>query len=185
MKLNHRERRFVIGGLFAATLFGVAQFIVLPRWERIKSGSGGLFQAEKELRSDRELIAAKQIREQEAALRARLDEQNRRLLSAPDANQAGAEFQTWLAAGAAQQQLGFVRSEFLAPVVVGDKYVRIPVRLELTGRITQITQFLASITTSDRIVAIEELDLSSSSDKEKRIHCGLVAAALMAKGNKK
>src|SRR5271169_5760195 len=143
MRLNHRERKIVIGGLFAATLFAVAPFVVLPRWDRVKSGSESLFQAEKELRSDRELIAAKQIREQEAALRARLDEQYGRLLSAPDANQAGAEFQTWLAAGAAQQQLGFVRSEFLAPMVVGDKYVRIPVRLELTGRITQITQFLS------------------------------------------
>jgi Tfp pilus assembly protein PilO len=142
MRLSHRERKFVIGGL---------------------------------------IVAAKQLREQEAVLRARLDEQNRRLLSAPDANQAGAEFQTWLAAGAAQQQLGFVRSEFLAPVAVGNKYLRIPVRLELTGRITQITQFLASITNSDRMVAIEELDLTSSGDKEKRIHCGLVAAALMAK----
>lgn len=181
MMLQQREKKFVIGALVAALLFAVAQFLVLPRWDRAESGWGSLFQAQKELRSDLELIAAKQLREQDAALRTRLDEQNRRLLSAPDANQAGAEFQTWLAAGAAQQQLGFVRSEFLAPVIVGDKYVRIPVRLELTGRITQITQFLASITTSDRMVAIDELDLRSSGDKEKRIHCGLVAAALMAK----
>jgi Tfp pilus assembly protein PilO len=181
MKLQPRERKFVIGGLIAAILFAVAEFVVLPHWDLLKTGSGSLFEAQKELRSDRELIAAKQLRDQEAALRARLDEQKRRLLSATDANQAGAEFETWLAAGAAQQQLGLVRSEFLAPVAVSEKYVQIPVRLELTGRITQITQFLASITTSDRVVAIEELDLGSSSDKEKRIHCGLVAAALIAK----
>jgi len=170
-----------MGGLIAAILFAVAQFVVLPHWDLVNSGSGSLFEAQKELRNDRGLIAAKQLRDQEATLRARIEEQNRRLLSAPDASQAGAELQTWLEAAAAQQQLGFVRSEFLAPVAVGDKYLRIPVRLELTGRITQITQFLASITTSDRMVAIEELDLNSSGDKEKRIHCGLVAAALMAK----
>lgn len=181
MKLQSREKKFVIGALVAALLFAVVQFLVLPEWDRAKSGSGSLFQAQKELRSSRELLAAKQLREQEAALRARLDEQNRRLLTASDANQAGAQFQTSLAAAAAQQQLGLVRSEFLTPAAMGQKYVRIPVRLELTGRITQITQFLAAITTGNQIVSIEELDLNSNGDKEKGVHCGLVVAALMAK----
>ena len=181
MKLQPREKKFVVAGLIAAVLLAIAEFFVLPQWEHLRGGSRSLLEVQKELRKDRELIAAKQLRDQETALRAHLDEQNRRLLSARDTNQAGAEFQTWLAASAAQQQLGFGRSEFLAPVAVGDKYARIPVRLELTGRISQISQFLASITTSDRIVTIEEVDLTSSGDKEKRIHCGLVAAALMAK----
>jgi len=181
MKLQSREKKFVTGALVAALLFAVAQFLVLPQWDRSESSSGSLFQAQKELRSSRDLLAAKQLREQEAALRARLDEQNRRLLAASDANQAGALFQTALAAAAAQQQLGLVRSEFMAPAAAGEKYLRIPVRLELTGRITQITQFLAAITTGNQIVSIEELDLNSNGDKEKRVHCGLVVAALMAK----
>jgi len=181
MKLQSREKKFVIGAFVAALLFAIVQFLVLPQWDRAASGSGSLFQAQKELRSSRQLLAAKQLREQEATLRARLEEQNRRLLRASDANQAGAQFQTSLAAAAAQQQLGLVRSEFLTPAAVGQKYVHIPVRLELTGRITQITQFLAAITTGNQIVSIEELDLNSNGDKEKRVHCGLVVAALMAK----
>jgi len=181
MKLQAREKKLVFGALSAALLFVVVQYFVLPAWDRAEGGSGSLFQAQKELRSSRELLAAKQLKEQEAALRARLDEQNSRLLMASDANQAGAQFQTSLAAAASQQQLGLVRSEFLTPAVVGQKYLRIPVRLELTGRISQITQFLAAITTSNQFVSIEELELNSSGDKEKKIHCGLVVAALMMK----
>jgi Tfp pilus assembly protein PilO len=122
-----------------------------------------------------------QLRDQVAALRSRLEEQNHRLLSAPDQNQAGAQFLTWLSAGATQQQLGFTRSEFLPPVPVGEKYIRVPVRLELNGRITPITQFLAAITSGDHLVSIDELELASGSDKEKRIHCTFVVSALMAR----
>lgn len=181
MNLQPREKISVIAAFVAAVVFVVAQFVVLPRLDRVGSESGSLFQAQKELRSSRELVATKQLREQVAALRLRLDEQNHRLLSAPDPNQAGAQFLTWLSAGALQQQLSFVRSEFLPSVPVGEKYVRIPIRVELTGRITPITQFLASITSSDRMVSIDELDLTSNGDKEKRIHCVLVASALMSK----
>jgi Tfp pilus assembly protein PilO len=181
MKLQPREKRFVIGAVVAALLFAAAQFVVLPQLDRAESSSSSLFQAQKELRSSRELLEAKQLQEQEAALRSRLDEQNRRLLTAADANQAGAQFQTLLASAAAQQQLGLVRSEFLTPVPAGQKYLRIPVRLELTGRITQITQFLATITTGNQFASIEELELNSNGDKEKKVHCGLVVAALMVK----
>lgn len=181
MKLQSRERRFVIVALLCAVVFVVLQFVVLPRWDSARSNSGTLFEAQKELRNSRELLATKQLRDQVTALRSRLDEQNRRLLSAPDQNQAGAQFLTWLNASASQQQLGFVRSEFLPPVPVSEKYMRIPVRLELTGRITPITQFLAAITSGDHLVSIDELELASNGDKEKRLHCTFVASALMAK----
>jgi len=181
MKLQAREKKFVIVALVAALVFLTVQFVILPQWDRAESTSERLFEAQKELRHSRQLIAARQLREQETTLRARLDEQNGRLLSAADANQGGAQFQTWLAAAATQQQLAFQRSEFLAPTPVGSKYIRIPVRLELTGRITDITQFLEAVTTSNRIVSIEEFDLNGSGDKDKQVRCGLVVAALMAK----
>jgi len=181
MKLQPRERIFLIVALLSAMVFVALQFVVLPRWESARSDSGTLFEAQKELRNSRELLATKQLHDQVVALRARLDEQDHRLLSAPDQNQAGAQFLTWLNAGAAQQQLGFARSELLPAVPVGEKYMRVPVRLELTGRITPITQFLAAITNSDRLVSIDELELASSSDKEKKVHCTFVASALMAK----
>ena len=181
MKLQRRERLFVILALVSGVVFVALQFVVLPRWDNARSESGTLFEAQKELRNSRELLATKQLRDQIAALRSRLDEQNRRLLSAPDQNQAGAQFLTWLSAGASQQQLAFVRSEFLPPVPLGEKYLRIPVRLELMGRITPITQFLAAIANGDRLVSIDELELASSNDKEKRVHCTFVTSALMAK----
>jgi len=55
------------------------------------------------------------------------------------------------------------------------------VRLQVNGRITQLTQFLNAMIAGDRIVEIEELQLSGAGDKEKLVHCGVVVAALMAK----
>ena len=181
MKLQRREKILVIVALVSAVVFVFAQFVVLPRWETASSESGTLFQAQKDLRNSRELLASKQLRDQVTTLRSRLEAQNRRLLSALDQNQAGAQFLTWLSAGASQQQLAFVRSEFLPPAPAGEKYLRIPVRLEINGRITPITQFLADITSGDRLVSIDELELTSNGDKEKKVHCSLVASAFMPK----
>jgi len=181
MKLRPRERKLVVAAALAALFFVLLEFVVLPRWDRAENSTGSLFLAKKELRRSRELIAAKQLREQETALRGRLSEQEHRLLIAPDANQAGAQLQTWLASRAAEQQLGLIRSEFLAPSPAGDNFVRIPVRLELNGRITQLTQFFSAIVTGDRIVDIEELQINGAGDKDKQIHCGIVVAALMEK----
>ena len=181
MKLRAREKKVVIIGLIAALLFLALQFLVLPQWGQDNSSPGSLFQAQEELRKSRELVAANQLRAQEAALHAQLEQEDRRFVTATDANQAGAQFQTWLAAAAGQQQLTLTRSEFLTPAPFGDRYLRIPVRLEFTGRITQITQFLASVTAGDKLVSIDELDLNSNGDMQKQVRCSLVAAALMAK----
>ena len=181
MKLQTREKNFLIAAGLAILVFVLLEFVVLPRWDRAEASTGSLFLVKKELRYDRELIATKQLRDQAAAIQGRLSEEEHRLIVAQDTNQAGAQLQKWLADRAAEQQLGLVRSEFLAPSPIGESYVRIPVRLELTGRMTQLTQFFNAITAGERIVEFEELQLNSASDKEKRVHCGVVIAAVMAK----
>jgi Tfp pilus assembly protein PilO len=181
MNLESREKGFLIAGLLGALVFLLLEFVALPQWGSAESSSNRLFLAQKELRYSRELLAAKQLRELEVVLRGRLEEQEHRLLVATDSNEAGAQLQRWLADHATEQQLGLVRSEFLPPVPLRDNYIRIPVRLELSGRITQLTQFLTGVTSGDRITEIEELQLSGGSDKEKRVHCVVVIAAVMAK----
>jgi hypothetical protein len=181
MNLQPKEKGFLIAGFLAALVFLLLEFVALPHWDSAGSSSERLFLAQKELRYSRELLAAKQLREREVALRGQLEGQEHRLLAAPDSNQAGAQLQRWLADHATEQQLGLLRSEFLAPVPVGDTYLRIPVRLELNGRITQLTQFFSGVTSGERIAEIEELQITSAGDKEKRVHCVVVIAALMAK----
>lgn len=181
MKLLPREKKLVLVALSTALVFVLLEFVILPQWESGEDSAGTLFLAQKELRSNRELIASKQLRDQEITLRSRLAEEEKRLLVAPDANQAGALLQKWLAEQAAEQKLGLARSEFLPSSPVSDTYLRIPVRLELNGRITQLTEFLNAVVNGPRIIDIEELQMNSAGDKEKTIHCGIVVAALMAK----
>lgn len=181
MNLQPREKGFLIAGLLGALVFLFLEFVALPNWTSAESSSNRLFLAQKELRYSRDLLAAKQLRDREVALRGRLEEQEHRLLVAPDSSQAGAQLQRWLADHAAELQLGLVRSEFLAPVPVGESYLRIPVRLELNGRITQLTRFFTEVTSGERIAEIEELQITGAGDKEKHVHCVVVIAALMAK----
>ena len=181
MNLQPREKGFLIAGVLGVLVFLFLEFVALPHWDSAGSSSNRLFLAQKELRYSRELLASKQLHDVELTLRGRLEEQEHRLLVAPDSNQAGAQLQRWLADRATEQQLGLVRSEFLAPAPVGDSYVRIPVRLELNGRITQLTQFFSGVTGGERIAEIEELQINGAGDKEKHLHCVVVIAALMAK----
>lgn len=181
MKLQARERKSLIAVGVAALVFVLLEFVALPHWDSVQTSSGSLFLANKELRYDRELLAAKQLRDQAVTLQARLSEEEHRLIVAPDTDQAGAQLQKWLADRAAGQQMRLVRSEFLAPSAIGENFVRIPVRLELTGRMTQLTQFFNTITAGERIVEVDELQISGSGDKEKRVHCEVVIGAVMAK----
>ena len=181
MSLQPREKGFLIAGLSGVVVFLFLEFVALPNWGSAESSSERLFQAQKQLRYSRELLASRQLRDQEKLLRGRLEEQEHRLLVGPDSNQAGAQFQRWLADYAAELQLALVRSEFMAPAPVGENFLRIPVRLELNGRITQLTEFFSAVTSGERIAEIEELQINGVGDKEKHVHCVVVLAALTAK----
>jgi Tfp pilus assembly protein PilO len=182
MKLHPREKKFVAVALLAMVLFVLLQYVLLPRWDRRKDSRDDLLLAQRELRRRRELLAAgNSLRNQAETLQARLAEQEGRLWTAQDTNQAGAQLQAWLVQRVAEQQLELVRSDFLPPSPVGDAYVRVPVQLELNGRVTQLIQFFGSIKQGDKAVALDELQISSGGGKEKRVRCVVVIAGLMAK----
>lgn len=183
MKLSAREKKLIAAAGIAGLLFVALEFLVLPATEEGAGGKEQLMLAQKELRNRRELVAAaNEWQSQVATLQMRLGEEERRLLAAPDVNQAGAQLQEWLGQRAAEQQLQILRSDFLPPSALADTYVRVPVQLELSGRITQLVQFFTAILQAERSVALEELQIiGAGAGKEKRVRCVVVVTALMAK----
>jgi Tfp pilus assembly protein PilO len=183
MRIQPRERKLIIAGGVAALLFLLVQYVVLPVWERRSTGPDDLAAAQKELRRQRELIAAlKPVQNQAGLLEARLTTVERRLLPDQAPSKAGADLQAWVSQRATQQQIDVVRSEFLPPTQSADRYVRVPVQFELNGQITQIMQLFEGMLRSDRLISLEDMQINSAGAKDKRVRCTVVIATLMAKG---
>ena len=181
MKLSAREKRFVAAALVSAALFAVLEFGVLPEREEWAGGAEELLRLQKQLRHRRELAAAAaELQNQAAALQARLQAEEGRLLAATEVNQAGAELEQWISQRAAEHQLEVVRSDFLPAEALGESYVRVPVRLELSGRITSLVQFFTALLQGERRVALEEVQINMFGvSNEKRVRCMVVVAGLM------
>jgi Tfp pilus assembly protein PilO len=183
MTMGEREKRFLTLGAVSVIVFGALNWGVLPWADKLMDSGPQLVQAEKKLRQKKELLAAAPLTQaQLTQAEAKLADQEKRLLPAGDASQAGAQLQQWLSQRAAEQKLEVQRSDFLPVAPVSDDYVRVPVRLDLAGPITQVVQFMNAVTRGDRIVAVDELQISSTgNEKDKRVHCTVVISGLMAK----
>ncbi len=183
MNLAEREKRLIALAVFSAMLFSLLNWVVLPWSDDFFASGQDLARAEKKLRSRRELVAAApQVQARLQLLQVKLDGEEKRLLATADSNQAGAQFQQWLAQRAVEQKLDVQRTDFLPVAPLSDDYVRVPVRLDLEGPITQVVQFMNAITHGDKAVAVDELHVASSGpEKEKRVRCTIVISALMAK----
>jgi len=180
-KLTGREKRFLGVGIFAVLVYLMAQFVILPMSAARGSGEGKLMLAQAKLRRARELAAASGLQARVAVTRAQLEQEQKRLLQATDVNQAGAQLQAWLVRRATELQLEVLRSDFLPAGPVAPNYLRVPVRLELNGRITQLAAYLASITQGDQqLASLDELQfISNWTDKQKKVHCMVVISGLM------
>jgi Tfp pilus assembly protein PilO len=184
MTLAVREKKLITLAMASAVAFALLNWFVLPWTDQLMDSGDQLRLAEKKLRQEKELLAAgPQITAQTQALQSRLDTEEKRLLPTVDASQAGAQLQSWLVQRAGELQVDVQRSDFIAASPVSEKYVRVPVRMDLNGPITQVVQFMNAVTHSDRLVSVDELQISSFGvEKEKRVRCTLVISGLMAKG---
>lgn len=182
MKINAREKKFAIAGVAALLAYALAEFVVLPAGSTWGHGEERLLLAQRRLRRERELVFAKQLPASISAARAQLLLEQARLLQGKDANQAGAQLQAWLTQQAAAQQLEVLRSDFLPPSTVAPGFVRVPVRIELHGRISQIVAYLAAVTQGNPIAAVDGMQFSNyGANSPKQVHCVVVVSGLMAK----
>lgn len=189
MKVTAREKKFLIAALVAAVAFVLIQFVIAPP-NAGENGAAGIDQlalAQRRLRRQEELAAASRLPAAVAALQARLDRERKGLLAGSEPSQAGAQLQNWLAQLAASQQLQVLRTDFLPTATFAPGLVRVPVRIELHGRITPLVAFLTSVTQGDQIASVDSTQLSNyGEDQKKELLCTVVVSGLMAKpGNGK
>lgn len=185
MKITERDRRALLLLAFSAVLFLFLNYVVVPWGEKFMTSGDDLRMAEKKMRHEKEMLAsAPAVEVQLKSMQGRLDTEEQKLLQTTDKSQADAQFQQWIAQRAAEQKVELQRTDFLDVAPYADAYVRVPVKIQLTGPITQVVQFINSITHGDRLVSVDELNVNSGYiDKEKKIQCSMVVSALMRKAS--
>lgn len=184
MKINPREKKFLLAAVGVIIAYVLIQFVFTSGSNPvpIDAGLDQLALAQRTLRHDRELASASQLTTSVVALDARFQQEQKGLLAGMDPNQAGAQLQTLLANRAAAQQLEVVRTDFLPTAPVSPGYLRVPVRIELHGRITQLIAFLTSVTQGQPMASVDEAQFSNySTAKEKQLLCVVVISGLMAR----
>ena len=184
MKLKSQDRRALILLAASAALFLLLNYVVVPFGEKFMNSGEDLRIAEKKLRHEKEMLAsAPQVEAQAKALQTSLDAQEQKLLATTDRSQASAQLQQWIAQRASEQKIELLRTDFMDVAPYADDYVRVPVKIELNGPITQMAGFINAVTHGDRLVAIDELSVTGGfADKDKKVRCSMVVSALMRKG---
>jgi Tfp pilus assembly protein PilO len=185
MKLSSRDRRALMLLAFSAVFFLFLNYVAVPWGEKFMTSGDDLKMAEKKLRRQKEMLASAALVDvQLKGLQSRLDAEEGKLLTGADPAQATAQLQHWIAQRASEQKVELLRSDFIEAKPYADDYLRVPVRVEMVGPITQVTQFINSMTHGDRIVSVDELNVNSGYiDKEKKVRCSMVVSALMRKAS--
>ena len=180
MKLSARERKSIAAAIIVVLLTAGIQYVALPLWNRQATGADDLLRAQKQLRRQRELIAAaNQIQNRTRVLETNLTEDEHQLLPAGDSNKAGADLEGWIVQRAGEQKLDIGRIDFLPSTPFGKMYVRVAVQFELNGQMTQLTQFFDALLKSEKLIALEDMQISSTGTKDKKVRCVVVIATLM------
>ena len=185
MTLKSRDRRALMLLGFSAVLFLFLNYVAVPWGERFMTSKDDLKMAEKKLRHDKEMVASAPMMDvQVKQLQGRLDAEEQKLLAGTDRNQASAQLQQWIAQRATEQKVELLRSDFIEAKPYADDYLRVPIKVELNGPITQVAQFMNVLTHGDRLVSIDELTVNSAyGDKEKKVRCSMIVSALMRKAS--
>ena len=185
MTLKSRDRRALLMLGVSAVLFLFLNYVAVPWGEKFMTSGEDLRRAEKKLRHEKEMVSSGPLVEAEVkTLQARLDSEEQKLLTGTDPNQASAQLQQWIAQRAGEQKVELLRTDFIEVKPYADDYLRVPVRLEMTGPITQVVQFINAVTHGDRLVSVDELSVNSAYvDKEKKVRCSMVVSALMRKAS--
>lgn len=160
MKLNKRERKFiVIGGIVGAiALLVYFVLMLLPDFESqasVEQKRRMLLQY-KEMLNSEELYTAR-IEQ----YRKRMQEDSSRLLAGETSNIAGADLTNVLVQLATQSGVTISRREQQSQQELQNNLIRIPVRMDMTCNMDQLVQFLTAVENYDKLLTVDELSIAS------------------------
>lgn len=160
MKLNKRERKFIVIGGIVGALALLVYFVLmlLPDFESqasVEQKRRMLLQY-KEMLNSEELYTAR-IEQ----YRKRMQEDSSRLLAGETSNIAGADLTNVLVQLATQSGVTISRREQQSQQELQNNLIRIPVRMDMTCNMDQLVQFLTAVENYDKLLTVDELSIAS------------------------
>jgi Tfp pilus assembly protein PilO len=182
MNISKREKGVIVAGGAVTLVFLLMQYVVLPYWdslavttEKIEIQSKRVSSYRRVLRGQDSVKAALQAaRQQTASLETGL-------LTSKSDPLANAEIQGLVKDLATSKGMSFQRSDSLPVKGASPEYSKVSTRVEITGTINQLVDFLASFETAPKILFVEEMRISPvqmGNPKNKQVHATLMISAL-------
>lgn len=160
MRLNKRERKFIVGGgvVVAMGLLVYAVLLLLPDFESRTS----MEQKRRKLLQYKEMLNSEELYASRIEqYRKRLQEDSNRLLPGETTNVAGADLTNVLVQLATQNGVTISRREQQSEQKLQDNLIRLPVRMDMTCNMDQLVQFLTAVESHDRLLTVDELSIAS------------------------
>jgi Tfp pilus assembly protein PilO len=171
-----------VAGGAAILIFLVTQFVLLPYWDSFADTNEKLEIQSKRVASYRRVLRGQDsVKAALQATRQRTVSLETGLLTSKSDPLANAEIQGLVKGLATSKGMSFQRSDSLPVKGVSPEYSKVSTRVEITGAINQLVDFLASFETAPKILFVEEMRISPvqmGNLKNKQVHATLMISAL-------
>jgi len=180
--ISKREKSLVVAGGAAILIFLLTQFVLLPYWDSFADTNEKLEIQSKRVASYRRVLRGQDsVKAALQATRQRTVSLETGLLTSKSDPLANAEIQGLVKGLATSKGMSFQRSDSLPVKGVSPEYNKVSTRVEITGAINQLVDFLACFETAPKILFVEEMRISPvqmGNLKTKQVHATLMISAL-------
>ena len=176
MNISKREKGVIVAGGAVTLVFLLMQYVVLPYWDSLAVTTEKI-----EIQSKRVIRGQDSVKAALHAARQQTASLETGLLTSKSDPLANAEIQGLVKDLATSKGMSFQRSDSLPVKGVSPEYSKVSTRVEITGTINQLVDFLASFETAPKILFVEEMRISPvqmGNPKNKQVHATLMISAL-------
>jgi Tfp pilus assembly protein PilO len=180
--ISKREKGLIVAGGAVTLIFVLTQYVVLPYWDSFADTAEKLEIQSKRVGSYRRVLRGQNsVRAALQAVQQQTASSETGLLTSKSDPLANAEIQGLVKGLATSKGMSFQRSDSLPVKGVSPEYSKVSTRVEITGAINQLVDFLAGFETAPKILFVEEMRISPvqmGNPKNKQVHATLMISAL-------
>jgi len=180
--VSTREKKLLVAGGIAAVLYLFCNSLIFPYWDKLSEAAGSIdIQTKRLLNYQKILLGQDTVKAALNEAQRQVSTAEKGLLTSKTDSLAAAEFQGLVKQLSSAQALNVVRTEALPVKPVSPEYGKVAVRMEVSGSISSLVDFLASLDAGERIICVEEMRISPThinAPKKKDVRVTMTLSAL-------
>lgn len=180
--MSPREKAMITAGAAVAVIYVFFTTVVFPYWDKLSETSEKIEVQSKRLMNYRKILRGQDtVKTALEATQHQLATAEKGLLANKSDSLGAAEFQGLIKQLSVAQSLNMLRTEVLPAKAVSTHYGKLSARLEFSGSIDRLVNFLASFDSGERILFVEEMRISPTqinNPKKKDVRVTMTISAL-------